>query len=181
MRRDTDTSGQDPVLHDQPIRAVVHLFGGPYVTVDGHRRAVPEGSKRLLALVALGRGRVGRRYAADTLWPVGGDGRAAGNLRSALWRLRRAGIDVVCCDKWSLSLVAGVRVDARDLNAWADRVIGGRPRPDDLARVHLDTDALDLLPGWYDDWTCAVPKRCARFDLLVYARRSCSSDSSTCS
>jgi DNA-binding SARP family transcriptional activator len=159
MRRDTDTSGQDQVRHDQPVRAVVHLFGGPYVTVDGHRRAVPEGSKRLLALVALGRGRVGRRYAADTLWPVGDDGRAAGNLRSALWRLRGAGIDVVCCDKLSLSLVAGVRVDARDLGAWAERVIGGRPWPGDLARVHLDTDALDLLPGWYDDWTILERER----------------------
>jgi DNA-binding SARP family transcriptional activator len=159
MRLDTDTSCQDPVRHDQPIRAVVHLFGGPYVTVDGHQRAVPEGSKRLLALVALSHERVGRRYAADTLWPVGDDGRAAGNLRSALWRLRGAGIDVVCCDKWSLSLVTGVRVDARDLGAWADRVTGGRPWPDDLARVHLDTDALDLLPGWYDDWTILERER----------------------
>jgi len=159
MRRDTEISCQDPVLHDHPIRAVVHLFGGPYVTVDGQRRAVPEGSKRLLALVALGHGRVGRRYAADMLWPVGGDGRAAGNLRSALWRLRGAGIDVVCCNKWSLGLVAGVRVDARDLGAWADRVIGGRPWPGDLARVHLDTDALDLLPGWYDDWTILERER----------------------
>lgn len=159
MRRDTATSCQDPVRHDGPIRAEVHLFGGPYVTVDGHRRAVPEGSKRLLALVALGHGRVGRRYAADALWPAGDDSRAAGNLRSALWRLRGAGIDVVCCDKWSLSLVAGVRVDTRDLGAWADRVTGGRPRPDDLARVHLDTDALDLLPGWYDDWTILERER----------------------
>jgi DNA-binding SARP family transcriptional activator len=153
VRPDSDTSCRDAVRHHEPIRAVVHLFGGPYVTVDGQRRSVPEGSKRLLAFVALRDGRVERRHVAGTLWPVGDDGRAAGNLRSALWRLRGAGIDVLCCDKWSLKLVLGVRVDTRDLDTWADRVIAGRPRSEDLARIHLDTDALDLLPGWYDDWT----------------------------
>lgn len=159
MRSDDDTSCRDPVRHHEPGRAVVHLFGGPYVTLDGHRRSVPEGSKRLLAFVALRQGRVERRYVAGTLWSVRDDGRAAGNLRSALWRLRRAGIDVLCCDKWSVSLVAGVRVDTRDLGVWADRVIAGRPRPEDLARIHLDTDALDLLPGWYDDWTILERER----------------------
>lgn len=159
MRPDDDTACRDAARHHEPVRAVVHLFGGPYVTVDGYRRSVPEGSKRLLAFVALRHRRVERRYVASTLWPVRDDGRAAGNLRSALWRLRGAGIDVLCCDKWSLSLVAGVRVDTRDLGAWADRVIAGRPRPEDLARIHLDTDALDLLPGWYDDWTILERER----------------------
>jgi DNA-binding SARP family transcriptional activator len=159
VRPDDDTSCRDPARHHEPVRAVVHLFGGPYVTVDGHRRSVPEGSKRLLAFVALRHRPVERRYVAGTLWPVRDDGRATGNLRSALWRLRGAGIDVLCCDKWSLSLVAGVRVDTRDLGAWADRVIAGRPRPEDLARIHLDTDALDLLPGWYDDWTILERER----------------------
>jgi DNA-binding SARP family transcriptional activator len=129
------------------------------VTIDGRRRSVPEGSKRLLAFVALRHGWVERRHVAGTLWPVRDDGRAAGNLRSALWRLRGAGIDVLFCDKWSLSLVSGVTVDTRDLSAWADRVIAGRPRPEDLARIHLDTDALDLLPGWYDDWTILERER----------------------
>ena len=129
------------------------------MTIDGRRRSVPEGSKRLLAFVALRHGWVERRHVAGTLWPVRDDGRAAGNLRSALWRLRGAGIDVLFCDKWSLSLVSGITVDTRDLSAWADRVIAGRPRPEDLARIHLDTDALDLLPGWYDDWTILERER----------------------
>ena len=159
MRPDGDTLCRDAVRHHESVRAVVHLFGGPYVIVDGYRRSVPEGSKRLLAFVALRHWPVERRYVAGTLWPVRDVGRAAGNLRSALWRLRGAGIDVLCCDKWSLSLVAGVRVDTRDLGAWADRVIVGRPRPEDLARIHLDTDALDLLPGWYDDWTILERER----------------------
>jgi DNA-binding SARP family transcriptional activator len=137
----------------------VHLFGGPYVSIDGKRRAVPEGSKRLLAFVALRPGRVERRHIAGTLWPAGDDGRAAGNLRSALWRLRGAGIEVMACDKWSLCLLEQVSVDVHELKAWADRVIDGRVQPGDLRHMTLDADALDLLPGWYDDWTILERER----------------------
>jgi DNA-binding SARP family transcriptional activator len=137
----------------------VHLFGGPYVSIDGKRRPVPEGSKRLLAFVALRAGRVERRHIAGTLWPVGDDGRAAGNLRSALWRLRGAGIEVMACDKWSLCLLDHVSVDVHQLKAWADRVIDGRVHPGDLRRMTVDADALDLLPGWYEDWTILERER----------------------
>src|SRR3954451_14591208 len=99
--------------------ARIHLFGGPYVTIDRCRHEVPEGSKRLLAFVALRGCRVERRHAAGALWPVGDDNRAAGNLRSALWRLRGAGIDVMECDKWSLRLAREVRVDVAAVNEWA--------------------------------------------------------------
>lgn len=137
----------------------VHLFGGPYVLIDGRLQAVPEGSKRLLAFVALRRGRVERRHVAGTLWPIGGDDRAAGNLRSSLWRLRSAGVEVMNCDKWSLSLIDSVRVDVHELRDWADRVIGGSPLTDDLRRGPPEADALDLLPGWYDDWTILERER----------------------
>lgn len=137
----------------------IHLFGGPYVTVDGARKQVPEGSKRLLAFVALRRGRVERRHAAGTLWPVGDDGRAAGNLRSALWRLRGADIEIMQCDKWSLRLADGVAVDAQLVTEWADRVIGNRALDCDLAVSPARLDALDLLPGWYDDWAILERER----------------------
>jgi len=135
-----------------PTTAVVHLFGGPYVTVGPQRREVPEGSKRLLAFVALRDGRVERRHAAGTLWPFGDDGRAAGNLRSALWRLRGAAIDVLDADKWSLSLCARVTVDTRILNDWATRLIGGTPGAADMTVMPAYVEALDLLPGWCEDW-----------------------------
>lgn len=142
-----------------PRTIAVHLFGGPYVCTDGGWLTVPEGSKRLLAFVALRRVRVERHYVAGTLWPACGDGRAAGNLRSALWRLRGAGIDVLECDKWSLRLLDRVSVDVHELKAWADRVISGRLAAGDLDPAHFDIDALDLLPGWYDDWTILERER----------------------
>jgi DNA-binding SARP family transcriptional activator len=123
------------------------------------RQEVPEGSKRLLAFVALRHGRVERRHAAGMLWPTGGDGRAAGNLRSSLWRLRGAGIEVLVADKWSLSLAPGVVVDVDQLCGWANRLINGAAETADLQLARGRLDALDLLPGWYDDWAIMERER----------------------
>jgi DNA-binding SARP family transcriptional activator len=131
---------------------VVHLFDGPYVVIDGRRVDVPEGSKRLLVLVALGGTRVERRAAACTLWSVGNEERAAGNLRSALWRLRSAGIDLVEADKHALRLSPGTAVDLHVVCARATRLISGVPHVEDLDLAAWRTGALELLPGWYDDW-----------------------------
>jgi DNA-binding SARP family transcriptional activator len=138
---------------------VVHLLDGPYVTVGSERRDVPEGSKHLLAFIALRRRRVERRQAAGALWPLGDEERAAGNLRSALWRLRRAGIDVLEADKWSLALGTEVRVDLHALEEWATRVIGGSVADQDLAIPSAAPDALNLLPGFYDDWALIERER----------------------
>jgi DNA-binding SARP family transcriptional activator len=144
---------------DQLHTSVVHLFAGPYVTVGAQRHDVPEGSKQLLAFVALRRRRVERRQAAGALWPVGDEERAAGNLRSALWRMRRAGIDVLVADKWSLALRAHVQVDLHVVDEWATRLIEGSVFVHDLTISPCVADALDLLPGWYDDWALMERER----------------------
>ena len=138
---------------------VLHLFAGPYVTVGAHRQEVPEGSKQLLAFVALRRRRVDRSHAAGTLWPFGNEERAAGNLRSALWRLRRAGINVLAADKGSLGLRAHVLVDLHLMDQWATRLIQGTAFVRDLVISPSVFDALDLLPGWYDDWALMERER----------------------
>jgi DNA-binding SARP family transcriptional activator len=156
-----DMHQDDRLVRDLEHReaTVVHLFAGPYVTVGADHRDVPEGSKQLLAFVALRRRRVERRQAAGTLWPFGDDDRAAGNLRSALWRLRRAGIDVLAADKWSLALGADVLVDVHLTEQWATRLIEGRPGACDLAVSPSLVDALSLLPGFYDDWALMERER----------------------
>ena len=138
---------------------VVHLFAGPYVTLGEQRREVPEGSKQLLAFVALRGRRVERRHAAGTLWPFGNEERAAGNLRSALWRLRRAGINVLAVDKWSLALCTHVVVDLHVMDQWATRLIQGTAAGHDLEISPSVPEALDLLPGWYDDWALMERER----------------------
>ncbi len=143
-----------------PARAsTVHLLGGLYVTRDGHRVDVPEGSKRLLAFLALRRGSVERRYAAGTIWPSVDDCRAAGNLRSALWRLRCADIDVLEADKRSIGLRASVAVDVHEITDWAARLVAQRPLPSDLSLARPLLHALDLLPGCYDDWAIIERER----------------------
>jgi DNA-binding SARP family transcriptional activator len=128
------------------------LLGGPVVIKNGRRLAIPEGSKRLLVFVTLNGGRVSRRHAAGTLWPYGDDDRAAGNLRSALWRLRGASIDVLHADKWMLYLDPELSVDITQLSRWATRIIQGGADVSDLEKLELNPEVFDLLPGWYDEW-----------------------------
>jgi DNA-binding SARP family transcriptional activator len=147
---DTGRVERDVIVGEQA--PVVHLIGGPYISCSGVSQAVPEGSKKLLAFVALRRSPIRRAYVAGTLWPDGDDQRAAGNLRSALWRLRQAGIDVIRTDKLSLFLADSVQIDLELLDAWADRLIRGDIEPADLAMNRLPDGAYHLLPGWYDEW-----------------------------
>jgi DNA-binding SARP family transcriptional activator len=119
---------------------------------QGRRLEIPEGSKRLLVFVTLNEGKVNRRHAAGVLWPYGDDERAAGNLRTALWRLRGAGIDVLQADKCNLYLTPNLVVDIMQLSRWAARVIEGTVEGSELVAPRLDREALDLLPGWYDEW-----------------------------
>jgi DNA-binding SARP family transcriptional activator len=139
--------------------SMVHLLGGLYVTRNGHRLEVPEGSKRLLAYLCLRRGPVERCHVAGILWPSVDDRRAAGNLRSALWRLRGADVDVLEADKRSIGLRQGVGADVYELAEWASRLVARRPAPGDLSLQRPLDDALDLLPGCYDDWAIIERER----------------------
>ncbi|WP_045300125.1 AfsR/SARP family transcriptional regulator [Saccharothrix sp. ST-888] len=151
---------ESPVLiPGQGQAPTLHLFGGPRVVQAGRRLEVPEGSKRLLAFVALNGGRVERRHAAGMLWPLGDDLRAAGNLRSALWRLRAAGIDILDSDKYALKVREHTVVDLYVLCDWAGRLIDGTATAGDLCALKWRADALDLLPGWYDDWVLIERER----------------------
>lgn len=145
-----EAAGSEPVLR---------IFGGPRVICGTERLEVPEGSKRLLVFMALHRGQVERRYVAGLLWQAGTEDRAAGNLRSALWRLSQAQIEVISADRHHLALRDGVLVDVDVVTDWARRLIAGRPVSTDLAALPASTDAMDLLPGWYDDWVLIERER----------------------
>jgi DNA-binding SARP family transcriptional activator len=145
------------LLRDDGV--VLHLFGGLSVSIGQRQVAVPEGSKRLLAFVALHTGRVDRRYVAGTLWPSVDDLRAAGNLRSSLWRLNRAGVTLIETGKTFMALSDRVTVDVHVVNEWFARLNGGVASNDDLSIYPNGVDAIDLLPGWYDDWALAERER----------------------
>jgi DNA-binding SARP family transcriptional activator len=160
------------VLHNntaagEPAPPLVNLLRGPYVRLNGRRTEVPEGSKRLLAYVCLSSGPVERRRVAGALWPDGDEVRAAGNLRSALWRLKGGGIEVIDSDKAQLWLRPGTLVDVDVLCSWARRLVRDRPLPEDLELADWHAASLDLLPGMDDEWV--VIEREYRRQLLLHA------------
>lgn len=162
------------MVRGNPVETpILHLLGGPYVTVAGKRREVPEGSKRLLAFVALHPMPVRRRRVAGSIWPDADEVRASGNLRSALWRLRTAGIHLVSADKSALALSERVRVDVRAVSEWASRLIRGQYELGDLTIPPRALEALDLLPGWYDDWVMLERERLRQRVLHALEALSC--------
>jgi len=142
-----------------PSMPLVHVLGGLSLTCDGRRLAVPPGSRRLLAYLALHPGGVDRRVAAGVLWPDVEDGRAAGNLRSALWRLQQVGCPLLVAEQSWLGVREDVDVDLARLEAWATRVLAHSPAPGDLGVDPGPIADLELLPGWYDDWVLTVRER----------------------
>src|SRR6185312_109020 len=77
--------------------------------------------------------------------------RAMGNLRSALWRLRRPGVSIVETAGDHLFLAADVEVDFRELSAAARLLMDGAASTDTIQLERLATSS-DLLLDWYEDW-----------------------------
>ena len=128
-------------------RPVLHLFGGPVISLRRRRIEVPEASKRLLVFVALHNRCVERRHAAGVLWPATDDTRAAGNLRSALWRLNVPGVPLLAAEKCTLYMRDEVVVDVHEIGEWAARLVSGSADGEDLKAIPRSVDWLNLLPG----------------------------------
>lgn len=111
---------------------------------------VPHGVQRLLAFLAISRLPVHRSRIAGQLWPDVAEWRALGNLRTALWRLRRVRSRVVRPIGERLVLDAAVGVDLRELTDLSLRLL--EDDTDAMHRVPELVDAMDILPGWEEEW-----------------------------
>jgi DNA-binding SARP family transcriptional activator len=151
---------------------VLQLFSGLEVSVGTRLIDIPDASKRLFAFVALRPGAVSRRHVAATLWPDCDDGRAAANLRSALWRLNSAGLPLVDARRHTLELAKNVVVDVSVVNEWATRLIAHREDPDDLAATPHNVNAIELLPGLGDDWVVFERERLRQRLLHAFEAQS---------
>jgi DNA-binding SARP family transcriptional activator len=146
-------------VETSPSTPLVRVLGGLSLSCDGRRIPIPPGSRRLLAYLALHPDGADRRAAAGVLWPDVEDCRAAGNLRSALWRMQQVGCPLVTAEQSWLGLHDDVEVDLTRLEAWATRVLAHAPAPGDLGVDPGPIADLELLPGWYDDWVLTVRER----------------------
>jgi DNA-binding SARP family transcriptional activator len=170
MLRDFVGSMVSRAVHGTP--PVLHLFGGPYVSVGTQQVDIPEASNRLLAFVALHNGSVSRRHVAGVLWPDCDDGRASANLRSALWRLNGLGWAFVEACRNTLVTGPDVIVDVAVVNDWATRLISHREVPDDLLSTPQDVNALELLPDLSDEWALIERERMRQRLLHAFESQS---------
>jgi len=149
------------VVRAQP-RAILRLLGAFELTWDGEPVALPLPAQRLLAFLALRERPVVRAHVAEALWLDSTEERACGSLRSALWRLRRPGHELVDVTNGRLWLAPAVVVDVRLLVGWARGVLDA---PDRVGVVPPGASGLgvavlgDLLPDWYEDWLVVERER----------------------
>jgi DNA-binding SARP family transcriptional activator len=143
------------------------------LTSAGDPVSLPMPAQRLLAFIALRDRPVARTYVAETLWLDSTEKRACGSLRSALWRLRRPGYELVDVTSGRLRLEPRVIVDVRVLVGWARSVLA-MPEGvgDELTGVNGLGNAVfgDLLPDWYDDWLVVERERLRELRIRALER-----------
>lgn len=111
---------------------------------------LPKGAQRLLALLALEVDGMHRAAAAERLWPDSSPHRAAANLRSAMWCIRRVGLPpAVESVGPRIRLSPHIRVDLRQIRQRVRTLV----LPADYEVTALVDDlSRELLPGWPEDW-----------------------------
>ena len=99
-----------------------------------------------------------RSYVAGTLWPESTEEAAAGNLRTALWRLGQAAPNLVDTQDGYLSIPPDVPVDYRKALELARRILD---RAEDVENSELDLSLFerDLVPGRSDEWVVVERER----------------------
>ncbi len=132
------------------------LLGAFDLSVGGESVPLPMNGQRVLVFLALHGRSLLRPFVAGSLWLDSTEDRAAGSLRSALWRLNRRH-RFIETDGERLQLAANVAVDVDAASAQARRLLDpaepGCPSPDGLLL------SRDLLPDWYDDWVAVERER----------------------
>jgi DNA-binding SARP family transcriptional activator len=141
-----------------PTAAGLSLIGEFELLIRGHQLRIPRSAERVLTYLALARRPVARTRLTGVLWEHGSDQGAAKSLRTTLWRIRRAGANLVLARDDRLRLYPDVTVDVTDLTDLAKRLIH-QPDPGALTRLPLLVECVELLPDWDDEWVVADRER----------------------
>jgi DNA-binding SARP family transcriptional activator len=127
------------------------LLGGFGLQVGGTVVPLAAGPQRLVALLALHERALSRAYVAGILWADSTESRAHGSLRSTLWKLRVAGLNIVEINGDSLELSPDIEVDVRYVMGLARDLVAGHFGQETFALAESRCSG-ELLPGWYEDW-----------------------------
>jgi DNA-binding SARP family transcriptional activator len=149
------------------------LLGGFAVHRGDQHVALPPACQRLVALLALKRRPVHRLWVCAMLWPHAQTRRAIASLRSAMWRLRPAGVDeLIVIDPQYVALAPHVSVDWHDAVDLVQRLLDeGKPAGADpklVAELLPLLRAGELLDGWSEKWV--VTERDRYRSMRVAAR-----------
>lgn len=142
---------------------------GFQLMIDGDPVRVLGAGERLLALLALCDNPIHRTHVSGVLWGSVPEKRAAGNLRSTLWRLPRRDIPIVGVSSTHVWLSPAVEVDVHVTLAKAGEAQTQHPGSDTLG-VDERVFTRDLLPGWYEDWVVIERERLRQVRLHALER-----------
>jgi DNA-binding SARP family transcriptional activator len=132
------------------------LLGAFDLQVGGESIPLPMNGQRVLVFLALHGRSLLRPFVAGSLWLDSSEDRAAGSLRSALWRLNRRHRFIEANGE-RLQLSPDVAVDVDAAAAQARRLLD--PDEPDCPSVDGLLLTRDLLPDWYDDWVAVERER----------------------
>ncbi|WP_245649994.1 AfsR/SARP family transcriptional regulator [Millisia brevis] len=127
--------------------------------------ALPMHARRVLAYLSLRKmvePDTDRGVLAERLWADATPDRSRASLRTAIWRIRSVGGNLLTGEADRVALADRVRVDVHDFRRRAERILAADPNVDSMAIDRLDTERIgapphlhipvDLLPGWDEDW-----------------------------
>jgi DNA-binding SARP family transcriptional activator len=153
----TPSAGPTTAGSRAPVR--LGLLGGFRLHIEGEEVALPMNSQRLVCFLALHDQPLLRTFVGGSLWKEATDQRAAGSLRSALWRLRRPPYTLVSLTSDHIALAPIVEVDLREGEVLAHKVLDPTQELDDVAAVNDEVLSADLLPDWTEDWVLMERER----------------------
>jgi DNA-binding SARP family transcriptional activator len=140
----------------RPPLAELRLLGGFELRRNGLPVELSPPTQRLVAFLALQERPQKRVETAGRLWPNSSEDRAAANLRTVLWRLRKRHLDVVVESGPLLSIAAHVWIDTAELNRVAALLWDSGSTEIEWNYRCLDGD---LLVDWDDDFVMIARER----------------------
>lgn len=148
------------------------------VVLGDEQPPVAPRSARLLAHLAVERGRHARGAVATALWPAAHPDRAYANLRAAVFALPTSLRGLVVLSGADIELAGHVDVDLHSATRAARELLGDDDAiPDEDLRVRL---TRDVLPGWSEEWLTGHQVRWAQLRAQAlevsverFSRRGC--------
>ena len=135
------------------------LLRGFRLRIEAEEVPLPMNAQRLVSFLAIHDQPLLRTFVGGSLWGRSTERRAAGSLRSALWRLRHPTYTLVALTSDHIALSPTVAVDLREGETLAHKVLDPAQDLDDAAELNEEVLSADLLPDWTEDWVLMERER----------------------